>query len=62
MVEPARYSIGIEPEDYKGLSTDTKPVKDVANDSTFLELDTKKVWVFSELNINPITNNGWWEV
>lgn len=33
------------PEDMIGLSTDTKPT-DVANASTFYEMDTKKLFMF----------------
>ena len=43
------------------LSTDTKPTN-IAPGSSCYELDTKKSWVFSEANINPITGNGWWEL
>lgn len=32
--------------DYRGLSTDTKPIKDVPNGSTYYEMDTKKVFMF----------------
>lgn len=46
---------------YRGLSTDVKPTG-ANNNATFHELNTGKVWVFSELNINPATTNGWWEV
>jgi hypothetical protein len=45
-----------------GLSTDVKPTQDMGSGSTFYELDTKKVWQFSKLNINPVTGDGWWEV
>jgi hypothetical protein len=54
--------------DMVGLSTDDKPVGDVDNiipigtDSSFYELDTKKVFIYSKKNINPVTSNNWWEV
>lgn len=54
-------------KDYQGLSTDDKPIDDtksvyrVGYGSTFYELDTGKVFTYDK-NINPITNNGWWEV
>lgn len=47
---------------YQGLSTDTKPTAHVDNNATFYELNTKKMFKFSEHNINPATANGWWEV
>lgn len=34
-------------EEFRGLSTDNKPVG-VSNGSTFLEMDTGKVYVFNE--------------
>ncbi len=33
--------------DYRGLSTDTKPVENVQNGSTFLEMDTGDVYIFN---------------
>ncbi len=36
--------------DLRGLSKDTKPVKDVGNGSTFLEIDTTKVFAFDAEN------------
>lgn len=47
---------------FYGLSTDIKPTKNVDNNATFFELDTKKTWVYSENNINPATSKHWWEV
>lgn len=55
---------------FQGLSTDVKPatvdngtVKYIVGDqSAFLELDTKKVWVYDSANVNPATNDNWWEV
>ena len=34
--------------DFRGLSTDSKPTEDVPNGSTFLEMDTGKVYVYNE--------------
>lgn len=36
--------------DIRGLSTDTKPLGNVPNSSTFLEMDTKAVFIFDEEN------------
>lgn len=36
--------------DLRGLSTDKKPVKNVTNGSTFLEMDTSKVYIFDKEN------------
>lgn len=33
-----------------GLSTDTKPVDGVANGSCFIEMDTRKIFLFDEEN------------
>ena len=52
------------------LAADVKPVDDTAGPvwyrigagSTCGELDTKKLWRYSILNINPLTADGWWEV
>lgn len=52
-------------KDFQGLSTDNKPTDDkiyrVGYGSTFYEIDTKKVFLY-DTNINPLTNNNWWEV
>lgn len=45
-----------------GLSTDVKPIKNIGTGSTFYEMDTGNTYVFSALNINPITNSGWWKI
>ena len=37
-------------QEYIGLSTDTKP-ENIANGSIFLEIDTKKVFIFDEENL-----------
>ena len=42
-----------------GLSTDVKPIKNIGTGSTFYEMNTGNTYVFSALNINPITNSGW---
>lgn len=36
--------------DYRGLSTDEKPIKNVPNGSTFYEIDTKKLYMFDLYN------------
>ena len=33
--------------EYSGLSTDTKPTTGVFNGSTFIEMDTSKVFIFN---------------
>ena len=33
-----------------GLSTDSKPTEGIANGSMYLEMDTKKVYLFDEAN------------
>lgn len=48
--------------EYAGLSTDTKPTVGVGDNSTYEELDTKKFCIYSTVNTNPITSNGWWEL
>ncbi len=48
--------------EYAGLSTDSKPVVGVGDGSTFWELDTQRIWVFSTSNVNSVTSNGWWEI
>ncbi len=32
--------------EYRGLSTDTKPTENVVNGSVFIEMDTKKIYMF----------------
>lgn len=52
-----------ERREFIGLSTDTKPTVDVPDGSTFFEMDgEQKSWVYSSTHINPVTDNGWWEV
>ena len=38
---------------YIGASTDTKPTEQMVAGMYFKELDTKKLWIYSEKNINP---------
>lgn len=40
---------------YAGLSTDTKPVDGLVTGSTFIEVDTGKVFIFDEVSVtwNP---------
>ena len=37
--------------EYRGLSTDAKPVEKAGNGSVFIEMDTGKVYIFDEENI-----------
>ena len=34
--------------DLRGLSTDTKPTENIPNGSTFIEINTGKVYIFNE--------------
>ena len=43
------FCVGCIPDDFIGLSTDEKPVN-VANASTFYEMDTKKLFLFDAEN------------
>ena len=36
--------------EFRGLSTDEKPIERVGNGSVFIELDTCKVFIFDEQN------------
>ena len=36
--------------EFRGLSTDEKPVENVGNGSVFIEIDTGKVFIFDEQN------------
>lgn len=36
--------------EFRGLSTDTKPIERVGNGSIFIEMDTGKVYMFDEQN------------
>lgn len=37
-------------DEFVGLSTDTKPTENVRNGSTFVEMDTKKLYAYDEEN------------
>ena len=39
---------GTDTHEFRGLSTDTKPIKYVGNGSMFFEMDTMKVFMFDE--------------
>lgn len=43
--------------EYIGLSTDEKPVDGVGNGSTFIEMDTKKFYIFDEESSTWILQN-----
>lgn len=43
--------------EYVGLSTDEKPVDGVGNGSTFVEMDTKKFYIFDEDSKTWIVQN-----
>ena len=44
------------------LTADTRPT-DVGTGSVLLELDgEKRLFQYSEKNINPVTSDGWWEL
>ena len=36
--------------EYRGLSTDVKPLEEAGNGSIFIEIDTGKVFIFDEQN------------
>lgn len=42
-------TLGIDPTEFYGLSTDEKPTK-ANNASMFYEMDTKKIFMFDEQN------------
>ena len=54
-------------KEFQGLSTDVKPIDNpvtrdrVGHGSTFYEINTGKAFIY-DININPVTNSGWWEV
>jgi len=62
MITQSGITQGYSKKDLQGLSTDTKPVINIGNGSTFIELDTSKVWLYDAENVNIITTNGWWEI
>ena len=41
-------AVGSTTYEYRGLSTDEKPIERVGNGSIFLEMDTCKVFAFDE--------------
>lgn len=43
-------AIGQETHEYRGLSTDEKPIKYVGNGSVFFEMDTLKLYMFDFQN------------
>jgi hypothetical protein len=46
---------------YQGISADGRTADPfITSGSKFLELDTLKVWIYDENNINPVTNDNWW--
>ena len=55
---------------FQGLSTDPKPTivslgtveYPLVSGSTFLEVDTFKVYIYDSNNFNEILENYWWEV
>ena len=52
-VAPGLYFGNVEPKgavDLRGLSTDAKPTEGVPNGSTFIEMDSGKVYMFDEKN------------
>lgn len=40
------YSVYPKAHEYRGLSTDVKPIEDVPNGSTFYEMDTQDLYMF----------------
>lgn len=40
--------VGSDTYEYRGLSTDKKPIERVGNGSTFIEMDTGKVFMFDK--------------
>ncbi len=49
MITKVKY-VGTERAKFYGLSTDTKPTENVANASTFYEMDTVEFFLFDEEN------------
>ena len=43
-------TVGEKIYEFRGLSTDEKPTKRVGNGSTFIEIDTGKIFMFDEKN------------
>lgn len=44
------FTNGMYGYEYRGLSTDRKPIEDVNNGSIFLEMDTEKLFMFDGEN------------
>jgi hypothetical protein len=59
----ARVSINEETTQgyYQVKSTDTKPTQAVADGATLKEIDTGRMFEYSNANVNPVTGDGWWE-
>ena len=47
---PMITPVGSVTYEYRGLSTDKKPIERVGNGSVFFEIDTCKVFMFDEKN------------
>jgi len=62
MIEQMGITTAGNVKQFRGLSTDTKITQDVGSGSVFREVDTGKIFEFSAVNINPLTEDGWWEV
>jgi hypothetical protein len=60
-VDILALSTSADNRDRQGLSTDEKPTG-VESGTTFYEIDTKKIFVYSAANTNPLTSDGWWEM
>jgi len=67
MVKQVGITTGGNIKIFQGLSTDTKPIDGdehyvrVGGLSSFYESDTGDVYIYDELNINPVTQDGWWK-
>ena len=62
MVNQIGFTVGGDTKTFQGLSTDTKPIINVGEGSTFYELDTCNGWIYDGVNVNPITGTKWWGV
>lgn len=47
---------------YKGLSTDDKSTIKAKNDDEFYEWNTSTRWMYNDKNLNPVTNDYWWDI
>lgn len=52
---------GVGIRDYRGLSTDTKPVEGVPNGSTFYVMDAKENSLPTTLYMFDADGNKWWK-